>query len=322
MKAIGLILAGGLSKRLFPYSQPKPLLKAGTESLLEGALSRLSDFDSTYVVTNQKVAQDFSSYFETKNKKTPSYLLEPEARDTAAAVGFALRELKGEKPDWVAVLSADQYLKDQRAFQAFLKKVEAEIQKFPNALFVSGSPAKTKLKDSHSSFGWILPEKKSRSSKNFSLAVKKFVEKPKGQRLVSLRKAGGLINAGMFFGRYETFVKAYQELYPLVLKSDCDYSKLVKTPIDRAIFENYEEVRVFPFDLQWEDLGTWEMVAKHLGSSDYKSSKTKSSFVWNEDSKIEIHLYGMNNIAVVNSGNKILVMPLSETSKLKDYLQG
>ena len=315
----GLILAGGFSKRLFPYEKPKPLLIAGERSLLEDSLSRLSEMERTFVITNQSTSQSFHAFFENLNTKQPSYLLEPEARGTAAAIGFALRELQ-PKPEWIAILSADQYLKDSNGFQSFLKRVEQEIKKYPDSLFVSGSPSESKESDTHSSFGWILPEQSS-SKSSASLRVEEFVEKPEGKRLSTLRDRGALINAGMFFGRYATFLKAYEDLYAEVLKPCCDYAQLENTPIDRAIFEKFKNVRVFPFDLEWEDLGTWESVCNHIGSHAFENSESQSVFVWNEDEEKEIHVCGMKDVAVINSGNKLLVMPLSQTSQMKKFLK-
>lgn len=318
IKAVGFVLAGGESKRLFPWKYSKTLLEVNGESLLKQALDRLAGLDQSFVVTNAAISKEITQHFKSKKLKAPDYILEPEPRDTAAAIGFALTQLKS-KPEWVVVLSGDQYIPDTKKYREFLKNVEKEVKKFPQALFVAGSLPSTKTPASHSQFGWILP-KKSNSKSDLSYAVETFVEKPKGAKLTNLRRKKGLINAGMFFGRYETFIEAYKKFYPAVMEKNPNYSRLEKKPVDRAIFENYSEVRALPFSIKWEDLGTWDSIHSKVGGQASHQIKSKNVFTWS-NSEREIYVFNMKDIAVVEAGNKTLVMPISETPRLKEYLQ-
>ncbi|MBN8554725.1 MAG: NTP transferase domain-containing protein [Deltaproteobacteria bacterium] len=331
-KPLGLILAGGQSKRLFPVTVPKPLLKVNGISLLEQSIRRLKGFD-VYIVTNAQIAEEIRKAFRADRIKIPSFIIEPEGRDTAAAVGYGIRMAeKKRKHPWVAVLSADQWMPDDRNFSKFLKNMQSEIQKFPDALFVGGSSASTKAPHSHSQFGWIAPQ---RTEKNSS-AVKKFVEKPKGTLLQKMRKSKALINAGMFFGRPEVFLKAYQKFYPEILSATPkNYYQLKRQPIDRAIFENYSKVRVIALPMRWEDLGTWEDWFTNVGTqvstkNSVKSKKMKVStgaqirckkVLISADEDFEIFGFDLEDLAIIQSGSKLLVMPLSKTRDLKNYLE-
>jgi mannose-1-phosphate guanylyltransferase len=318
-KPVGLILAGGQSKRLFPIELPKPLLRVDGQFLLSQAIERLTGFD-VYIIVNPLIARQIEDTFRSSGLAVPKFIIEKEGRDTAAAVGFGLKNVRHLNPEWVAVLSADTYMKESHLFSEFLKTVEAEVRNHPQALFVCGSPAKTKDKSGHSHFGWIVPLKV-RGMK--SLPVKIFVEKPSGAKLRKVRRDGGLINAGMFFGKYDTFLSAYQRFYPDVLRDDIDYAKLVRTPIDRAIFENFESVRVMPLALRWEDLGTWkdwfEVIGKGQGSGGVQL-KSKNVLI-SSDESFQVFSFSNEDLAIVQSGNKILVMPLSKSKELKNYLE-
>lgn len=317
-KPLGLILAGGQSKRLFPVKTPKPLLKVRGKFLLQEALERLKKFD-TYIVTNAEIAADIKKAFRIAKLRVPQFIIEPMGRDTAAAVGFGIREAaKKENYSWAAILSADTYMPKTKDFRNFLQIIEKSIRAHPKSLFVAGSHSETKPEHSHSQFGWILPNRE--NGNDASRSVSKFVEKPEGETLKAVRSDGALINAGMFFGRVETFLNAFKTHYPDVLiATKQSYKNLQRQPVDKAIFEKYESVRVVPLDLQWEDLGTWEDWFQHIGEG--KGIRKRADRVFVSTESLEVHAYGVNDLVIIESNGKLLVMPLSEARKLKDYLE-
>lgn len=268
---------------------------------------RLKGYDS-FVVCNPKIAKIIQKKIGLPSSR---FILEPEGRDTAAAVGWALaRKAKGY--DFVAVLSADQYIPHPNRFVRTLKRIESETRVFPDALFVVGSNRKTKKEDSFSQFGWIVP----RSSATTSKAIRLFVEKPKEGRLRAVLKGNGLINAGMFFGRSEVFIRAYEMLYPQIFRVSRarDYSQLERLPIDRAICEKYAQMRVIAADFEWEDLGTW---------ADWASERPELwegyNFIDTQSLK-SVKVYGLRDLCLVERAGKLLIMPLAETRNLKKYL--
>lgn len=314
---MALILAGGRSERLFPLSLPKPLLEVRGKSLLEATLDRTSLFGEARVICNAEVAKSIRSFFRKKLKEAPAFILEPEPRDTAAAVGFALRSLTKNPPEWVGVFSADQFFVEPKKFRKFLQAVLGELNKHPEHLFLAGSSMKTKAPELHSQFGWIQSEKivGLRSAK-----VKHFVEKPSGKTLQTLRRSEARINCGMFFGAYSVFEKAYSQHFPEALKGGRKFSSLPRLPIDRAIFEKFSDVRVLPMDLQWEDLGTWEMVSQFQFTQEYVSNIEKASFVLGESLK-EVFVFGNEPMGVIESQGRLAIFPLAESHRMKDFLK-
>lgn len=328
-RPLGLILAGGKSLRLHPTSLPKPLLKVNGRSLLEESIGKLKGFD-VRVLANKAISATIKSAFRRDGLKQPEFFIEPEGRDTAAAIGFGLRSAQNLQPSWVAVLSADQWMEKPAQFKDFLKVVEAEIQLHPEALFVAGSPASTKPEGSHSQFGWI---QKRMEGATGSFAVERFVEKPQGDLLSQMRNQGSLINAGMFFGRYETFIRAYQEFYPQVLDKKFPFKNLARQPVDRAIFEKFANVRVIPLPLRWEDLGTWEDWELHISNSNrlkakksvdraYVSPGIPARRVYLSSQALKsVDVFGMDDVAVVERDGRLLVIPLDKCRDLKVFLE-
>lgn len=318
-KPLGLILAGGQSKRLFPVKTPKPLLKVRGRFLLQEALERLKNFD-TYIVTNAEIADAIKKAFKKAKLKTPQFIIEPVGRDTAAALGFGIREAaRKKKYTWAAILSADTFMPETKKFSDYLKRVETAVRDHPDSLFVGGSQSDTKPEHAHSQFGWILSDLKV-GLNDASHSVLKFVEKPTAEKLQELRAyEGALINAGMFFGRVETFLTAFERHYPQVLSvTKSSYKNLERAPVDKAIFEKFQSVRVVPLNLQWEDLGTWEDWFQHVGEGDARRVHSTRVFVQTEH-PLEVHAYGLKDIAIVESDGRLLVMPLSEARRLKEY---
>ena len=323
-KSLGVILAGGQSRRLFPFQRPKPLFEVGGRFLLEMAIERLKGFDIR-IVASAAIAHEIRVAFRNRKLPIPDFWIEPEGRDTAAAVGFAVVQAKAIKAEWMAVISADHWMPDTRSFHRFLKRVGLEVHRFSDSLFVAGSPSQTKDPSTHSQFGWIV--RQNETSKLTSFPVKTFVEKPKGAILQKLRKEGGLINAGMFFGRVSAFESAYRRFYPHVLDRGCVYSSLPRQPVDQAIFEKYESVRVFPFTQTWEDLGTWKDWSEINAQISDKQSKracvyppVDSIFTLTSSLK-EVYVFGLDDLAVIEDGGRLLIMPLSQTTQMKNFLE-
>lgn len=319
---VAIVLAGGLSQRLFPILEPKPLLEIQGQSLLDRCLKRLQFFSKIYVCCNQKTALAIRRYRKERGLKPLSFLIEPEARDTAAAVGWALQKIPQARYQWVGIFSADQFFPESKSLRPFLKSVLGELNFHPEALFLAGSRAQTKEKESHSQFGWMTrarrpQDKNERSRKSF--AVKKFIEKPSSSKLKKLYQEKALINCGMFFGGIDTFKQAYQKHFSVALNSVKSFSKIPKQPIDRAIFEKWKSTRVLELEEVWEDLGTWQTLAKFQKTKPYVSNSKVQHFVAG-DSKQEIFIFGAEALAVISQDSRILIGPISETKNLKSWL--
>jgi mannose-1-phosphate guanylyltransferase len=297
-------------------------MKVGRESLLESALNRLKGFDIR-IVAKASIARQMRAHLKGKlGKAKAEFFCEPEGRDTAAAVGFGIRCSKALHPKWVAVVSADHWIPHTKAYQKFLQRVGTEIAKFPDALFVCGSSAASKPATMHSQLGWVVP--KVGAENDFSFGTQCFVEKPSADRLKSLTAQGALINAGMFFGRWETFEAAFKAHYPEVLNSKVKYSSLERQPVDRAIFERFENVRVIPLGLQWEDLGTWEEWDRHgfgRAGASVKSAIEGAHVICRTSTLKQVSVVSRQDLVIIEEEGQLLILDRKEAAQLKTHLE-
>jgi len=126
MSLIPVILCGGAGSRLWPVSRethPKPFIRlADGQSLLQKAFlraTRLPEVSEVLTVTNRefffKTADEFREVGAANRSAT--FILEPCARNTAAAVAAAALHVAETNPqDILLVLPADHLIADQAAF--------------------------------------------------------------------------------------------------------------------------------------------------------------------------------------------------------------
>ncbi len=122
-----LIMAGGGGTRLWPLSRrarPKQMLQLiGERTLFQIAVDRLEGLfppERIFIVTAASQAEALQE--QAPEIPADNYLLEPEPRGTASAIGLAAMALHKRDPDAVmAVLTADHYIGDVEAFHKVLR---------------------------------------------------------------------------------------------------------------------------------------------------------------------------------------------------------
>jgi mannose-1-phosphate guanylyltransferase len=118
-----LIMAGGTGSRLWPLSRqahPKQTLKLiGDRSIFQHAVERLAPLFPTErvkVVTRAAHVAPLSQ--QVPDLPQANYIIEPQGRGTAPAIGLAALNLNHTDPEAVmAVLTADHYITDTQHFR-------------------------------------------------------------------------------------------------------------------------------------------------------------------------------------------------------------
>ena len=281
MKA--LIMAGGQGTRFWPLSRelyPKQLLKLGDgHTLLQETVLRLGGFikpGDVSIITNQKLFQDIRTQLAEISGAVPdkNILLEPEPKNTAAAIGLSALYLKREDNDCVmAVLPSDHVIKDKAGFQAALRKAEALVA--AGYLVVFGvRPSRPET-----GFGYI---KTGDSLAGGSFKAEKFVEKPDRATAQGYLDSGGYLwNSGMFVWKAESILDEIKLLMPPLYKGlkkiwgalgtpeeasvvAAEFNKLKSVSIDYGVMEKSTRVAIVPVDFGWSDLGSWDAVDEIL----------------------------------------------------------
>jgi mannose-1-phosphate guanylyltransferase/mannose-6-phosphate isomerase len=334
---IVVIIAGGSGTRLWPLSThdyPKHLLKLTNErSLLQNTYDRVSDLSSEVFVITEKSHSRFVIK-QLPDMPRRNFLVEPARRGTASCVILALAEIKRRKLDDQAVLFlwADHLIQDSKKFAASTKKAAelAETEQRPVFLGVEPTFPST-------GFGYM------QKGKQFSKGVyelKQFVEKPDkktAQRYVKSKNY--LWNTGYLLGTLSTFERelkahaprlwnGYQELseayLPMTKKKI--YLGFVSEAVDYALSEHIPDALVVPGTFDWADVGSFrdlygvseqDEAGNHLNGENIELEEVTNSYVRNE-SEVPVAVIGVENVAVINTENGVLVTNTEQAQKVGD----
>lgn len=275
-----VILAGGSGTRLWPLSRknfPKQFLRLQSETtLLQQTMQRVMGlpFKQTLIISNE------AHYFICKEQlqsyqTTPTYLLEPVARNTAPAIACAAHFLAATagRDALMLILPSDHRITDEKAWaHAMLAGIEAASK--ADALVTFGiNPDSPKT-----GYGYIEADQKLSEQ---VMKVKGFREKPDEDTATQFIAQGNFFwNSGMFACQAGVWLDELQHFAPDIYQHaakavtdgqtihDClrlDTASLEQCrseSIDYAVMEKTQKAVVIPIDIQWSDLGCWSAVAE------------------------------------------------------------
>ena len=185
-----VIMAGGSGTRFWPLSRekmPKQLLKIGGEdTLIQQTVKRMLPLirqQDIFIVTNQGLADDINIQLAGKlgGSWDRNFILEPEAKNTAPALGLSALHLNRIDPDGImVVLSADHAIRKSSEFLDLIKKAaEAAKQDYLVTLGIKPNRPETGygyIKAGEICHGsWLVADS---SNKTDVYKVEAFVEKP------------------------------------------------------------------------------------------------------------------------------------------------
>src|SRR6266481_1582864 len=341
-----LILAGGSGERFWPLSRrkrPKQLLRLVSErTLLEETVARLEGFVPTeriLILTNieqEKGVRDLLEGFPKQN-----IIAEPAKRDTAAAVALGA--------GWVAArdhsatmlaLPADHVIADRAAFQETMKTAAAAAEETGALVTIGIKPTWA-----CPGFGYIEqgePVKLRGTSKTAVNRVVRFREKPNVDLAESfLRKGNFRWNAGMFVWSVPTVLSELNRHAPELADfisqvrspNDLDkilherFAKLPRISFDYAIMEKAEHVLVVEASFDWDDVGSWQAVARYFKKDEHGNAAngaltafdSSDNIIFN-DGETTIALLGVHNLIVVRTGDAILICHRHQAEKIKNLV--
>jgi mannose-1-phosphate guanylyltransferase len=336
-----VILAGGQGKRLWPKSRknfPKQCISfAGTESLIEQTAERIKDFIPK---KNIYISAGKSPYIAIKGMpmlEGVNYIIEPLARNTAAAIGLSAMKINYEKKDEIiAILSADQYIEDADDYIRYLE-VAAEIAKEDKIVLIGIKPTRAET-----GYGYI--QKGSIVTKSWTeiSSVKAFREKPdKAIAEEYIKSREYLWNAGMFIAKTSVIlneIKNYMpELYSALEKikksrfnekiAAQEFEKLESISIDYGVMEKaYDKLAVISGDFKWDDIGTWQSMERILELDDAKNAvdadvegDNKGCIIIGDDKMIEME--GFRDLVVVDAEDCLLVARKNMVQDVKKIVE-
>jgi len=248
--------------------EPKQFLQLnGEKSLLQETVARVLPLvkpERVLVVSNQQYKFQIQEQLKEFGVAEANIILEPQAKNTAPAVGFAAWRIAQTDPDAVMlVLPADHHIAKPGKLRSILKTaIQAAGQ--GSLVTIGIVPA-----GAHTGYGYI----KMRASKSQVRKVERFVEKPDQKTAEKyLRHGGYLWNSGMFVWKAGVIldeIKAYlPDLYRRLSKMNSDaidpaaWKRIQGISVDYGILEKSRRVMVIPVrDLGWSDLGSWSALS-------------------------------------------------------------
>ena len=336
---VPVILCGGSGTRLWPLSrkgfakQHVPIL--GGESPFQRTLRRvggegpfarpvvIAGAGGRFMVADQAEATGIAV----------EIAVEPEGRDTAAAVALAAELALRRGPDAIAfVLPSDHMIPDADAFAAAAGRA-AEAAAGGALVTFGVTPA-----GPATGFGYIRPGEEAGGG---ARRVAAFEEKPTAERAAALIAEGCLWNAGMFCFRAEAGLAEIRRLAPEVAAAVAEglagaeddlgalrvgpaMARAPRISFDHAVMERTANALVVEADFAWSDIGDWRelwalsdkdadgnAVEGHAVARDSRDSLLRAS-----DGRL-VCAIGVEGLAVVDTPDAVLVAPLSRTQEVK-----
>jgi mannose-1-phosphate guanylyltransferase len=342
-----VIMAGGSGTRFWPRSRktrPKHHIAiAGEKTMIQQSLERLEGevpLDQILVVT---VAEQVEMTREQLPELPPENIIsEPQARNTAAAVGLGAIHVKARSGDTDAtmlVVTADHVIQPKSEFWENVRSAEC-LAADGKTLVIFGIPPTW----GNPGFGYILRGQEAETSGSYE--VERFEEKPDPDIAAQWAESGDYYwNSGMFvwktstilgeLGRHEPEIHASLARIEGRFGSDDaeavlvdEYSSIKKLPIDKAVMERAEHVKVVEATFGWDDVGSWKAVPNHhqpdesgntvVGS--HEGIETSGCIIAAEPGHL-IATYGVEDLIIVQTGDATLVCRKDDAENVKKIVE-
>lgn len=353
-----IIMAGGKGERFWPLSRektPKQLLKLlGDRSFLQQAVDRvlpLAPLENVFVITNAVQAPEVRKQLPKLPKD--NVIAEPVGRDTTAAVTLGAALVGAHSTTGVmAVLPADHVIPEEKKFQQVLGDAFDLAGRGQAILTIGIKPTHPDTGYGYIRVGEQLPAPEgSRGYKTAFFRAEQFVEKPNLEKAVDYVNSGQYRwNAGMFLWSFVTITEALRQHQP-EMHAACqrwfaaasnpaklgkvlakEYPEIKKISIDFALMEHAQNVVVADGAFEWDDLGSWTALARHL-KADAEGNCAVADFLHvdgarniifdarSKDRRTPIAVVGLRDSILVQTDDATLLAHKSQAQKVKELVK-
>ena len=332
-----VIMVGGPGERLWPAStknRPKPFLSlTGKTPLIKEVTERIKPiFPKERILfvlqeEHKKLAEGLFPEFTEKN-----YIIEPEPKDTAAAIGLA--SLCLPLGSTMVVLSGDHWIPDEDRFRKAVSAGTKFIEENQEMLLLFG------IKPTRPETGYGYLEAKDLLTEIDGIRIRKvkgFSEKPNKEKAkLYIADQNYFWNSGMFIWKKERIQGLLAGFMPELWEGLCQikngkekegvFKRLKKVSIDYGVLEKTDSVAMIEAEFSWDDIGTWESLLRvhqtdkkgNLIIGEAKESNTSECIIYSENG--QVITVGVSDLVIAQAGNKVLIARKDMSDKIKQLL--
>jgi mannose-1-phosphate guanylyltransferase len=336
-------MAGGSGERFWPMSRasmPKHLLKLFSErTMLEETVRRIGGVvprENIFVLTNDVQLAGSRGALEGL-VPTEQIIAEPAKRDTAPAAALATALVRARAGDaaTLALLPADAFIANEETFRTQLEVAMIDAASRDSIITFGVKPTYPST-----GFGYLeVGPESGRHLGTFPIRkVTRFVEKPDLTTAEHYLEDGIYVwNAGIFVWNVATFLKEAEhsalELAAFIRefpKSNWGgflaqrFPLLHKTSVDYAIMEKSHRVETLMAKFDWDDVGLWTALPKHLPADAAGNTVRGNVVAVDSANNIAVSngrviaLCGVKDLVVIETADAILVCHRDAVQNIKN----
>src|ERR1035437_719641 len=352
-----IIMAGGRGERFWPLSRekmPKQLLALlGKKSFLQEAVERvlpLVPIKNIFIITNEAQAAEVRRQVPKLPKE--NVVAEPMGRDTCAAVTLGAALVGARSTTGVmAVLPADHVIPDVKKFQRVLGDCFDIAARGQVIVTIGIKPTEPATGYGYIRTGPELPTPPgAKETKTIFYKAEQFVEKPNLDKAIEyVNSEHYRWNAGMFVWSFITITNGLEHHQPEMFAA-CqrwfkvanqpaklakvlakEYPAIKKISIDFALMEKAQNVIVADGAFEWDDLGAWNALARHLKAdaegncavADFIHVDAARNIIYDARTKnrTPIAVVGLRDSILVQTDDAVLLAHKSQAQKIKELVK-
>ncbi len=331
---VPVILCGGSGTRLWPRSRaamPKPFLPlVGESTLFEATLARCpadAGFAPPVIVTGAAHLEHVEAQLGTDEAVI---IVEPAAKNTAAAIALAALRLPGDAV--MLVCPSDHHIADADAFaRAALAAASLAGDGWLVSFGIEATAPET-------GFGYL---KRGEPIGAQGYRTAQFVEKPDLERAKQFIADGGYAwNGGIFAFRVSDFLRELEAHRPAIAAAvrhaveggkeagrrfhpdAAAFGEVQSESVDYAVMENTGRAAMVPAVMGWSDIGNWHALHEARPGDDAGNSvrgpaelvDCRNVLVDTDGPRVSV--IGLENVIVVVDGNDVMITTVDGVQKV------
>ena len=339
---VPVVLSGGAGTRLWPVSRsmhPKQLLPiVADESMLQVTVARFADgFVAPIIVGGEDHRFLIADQLAEAGVIATTIILEPEGRNTAAAIALAAHVARELSDNAILVVApSDHVITDAAAFRAAIETALPAAN--AGHLVTFGIRAR----GPETGYGYIEIGEPLPGIDGVN-TVAQFVEKPDAARAQAFVDGGRHAwNGGIFVFTASAYLAALAQHAPAIAaactaamagaSTDAAFTRpdraaflaCPNVSIDYAVMEKIDHAAVVPVEMGWSDVGSWSAlwdIAPHDDDGNFLDGDVVSIASHNNLVRVDrgpaVSLVGVDNMIVVSTRDSILVVPRDKAQDVK-----